>query len=62
MPSIRKDACMRIRRLFFLEHVSLENIAERLGVSGCTVRRALVIDAGTRPGPERGPFHKENNS
>ena len=62
MSPIRDDVRVHIRQLFFTEHLSIEEIAERLGFSVRTVRRAVVIDGGADRPIVRGPFHKENDS
>ena len=46
MSPIRDDVRIHMRQLFFTEHLSIEEIAERLGFSVRTVRRAVVIDGG----------------
>lgn len=56
------DVRQHIRRLYFTERLSFEQIAERLGLSLRTVRRAVVIDGGVRPARTPGPFHKESDT
>lgn len=62
MSPIRDEVRLMIRRLFFTERLSIEEIAERLGFSVRTVRRAVVIDGGASRQPQHGPFHKESDS
>ena len=62
MPQLRDDVRVLIRRMFFSERLSIEQIAERIGFSTHTVRRAIVIDGGIRAIPEPGPYHEENES
>ena len=56
------DVRMYIRRLYFAERLTFEQIADRLGLSVRTVRRAVVIDGGVRPSRKPGPFHKESDA
>ncbi len=51
------DVRLLIRRMYFTEHFSLEQIAACTGLSARTVRRALVIDGGVRV---TGPYHQED--
>jgi hypothetical protein len=51
------DVRLLIRRMYFTEHFSIEQIAECTGLSTRTVRRALVIDGGVRV---TGPYHQED--
>ncbi|MCA9675268.1 MAG: sigma-70 family RNA polymerase sigma factor [Kofleriaceae bacterium] len=60
--TISDDVRLMIRHLYFGEHMPMREIAEHLGFSIRTVRRALVIDGGVRPRRARGPYHKENDS
>lgn len=62
MAVISNDVRQHIRRLYFTERLSFEQIAERLGFSLRTVRRAIVIDGGIRPTRNPGPFHKESDA
>lgn len=62
-PLMREDIRLTICRLFFREHCSLEQIADRIGCQVQTVRRVLVIDGGVKPAaPSHGPYHKEDAS
>lgn len=56
------DVQLHVRRLYFTERLTFEQIAERLGMSLRTVRRAVVIDGGLRPPRNPGPFHKESDA
>ena len=56
------DVRVYIRRLYFTERLSFEQIADRLGLSLRTVRRAVVIDGGVRTACRPGPFHKESDA
>lgn len=57
MPQLRDDVRVLIARMFFGERLAIEQIAERIGFSIQTVRRALVIDGGLRV---TGPYHQED--
>ncbi|MGN6105490.1 MAG: hypothetical protein ACTHU0_10330 [Kofleriaceae bacterium] len=57
MRPIRESVRVVIRRLYFTERRSFEQISERLGVSTQTVRDAIVLDGGARPPRKTGPFH-----
>jgi hypothetical protein len=60
---MREEIRFVICRLFFREHCTIEQIAERLGCQVQTVRRVLVIDGGVKtPAPTHGPYHKEDAS
>ncbi len=56
------DVRQHIRRLYFTERLSFEQIAERLGFSVRTVRSAVVIDGGAHPARTPGPFQKESDT
>lgn len=59
------DVRFYIRRLYFTERLSFEQIADKLGLAVRTVRGAIVIDGGARPAsPARtpGPFHQESDA
>ena len=62
MLLLRDDVQLLIRRMFFTERFSLEQIAECTGFSARTVRRALVIDGGARATAQPGPYHQEHES
>ncbi len=62
MRPIRESIRVYIRRLYFTNRMSFEQIAERLGVSVAIVRGAVVIDGGAAPAPQPGPFLKERDS
>lgn len=57
MPLLLDDVRLLIRRMFFTERFSIEQIAACTGFSPRTVRRALVIDGGLRVS---GPYHQED--
>ena len=57
MPLLLDDVRLLIRRMFFTERFSIEQIAACTGLSARTVRRALVIDGGLRVS---GPYHQED--
>lgn len=57
MSRLLDDVRLLIRRMYFTEHFSIEQIAGCTGLTGRTVRRALVIDGGLRV---TGPYHQEN--
>lgn len=61
MRPIRESLRIYIRRLYFTERLSFEQIARRLDVSLATVRNAVVLDGGVPAAREPGPFHEENN-
>ena len=61
MPLLSDDVRLLIRRMFFSERLSVDAIAERIGFSARTVRRALVIDGGLHS-PEPGPYFKEHET
>ena len=61
MQPIRESVRIYIRRLYFTERLSFEQIASRLDVPLDTVRKAVVIDGGVPPTRKPGPFHEENN-
>lgn len=61
MPALKDETRAAIRVLYFVDQLSLEDIAKVLGVSRRTVRSALVIRGGTRRRVV-GPYHKENDS
>ena len=51
------DVRLLIRRMYFTEHFSIEQIAGCTGLPVHTVRRAIVIDGGARV---TGPYHQEH--
>jgi hypothetical protein len=53
------DDVRLVRRMFFTERFSIEQIAECTGLPARTVRRALVIDGGL---PVTGPYHQEDDN
>jgi hypothetical protein len=57
MSLLLDDVRLLIRRMYFTEHFSIEQIAGCTGLSVRIVRRALVIDGGVRV---TGPYHQEN--
>jgi hypothetical protein len=59
MTLLLDDVRLLIRRMFFTERFSIEQIAACTGFSARTVRRALVIDGGVRV---TGPYHQEDES
>ena len=61
MPPLSDDVRLLIRRMFFSERLSIDAIAERIGFSARTIRRALVIDGGGHT-PEPGPYYKEHET
>ncbi len=61
MSPIRDDVRVQIRRLFFTERLSIDQIAERLGFSVRTVRRAVVIDGGADRRRVHGPYNSQEN-
>lgn len=59
MAPLKDETRLAIRHLFFVEHVSIREIARQLRLTTRTVRRALVIDGDARP---TGPYRKESDS
>ena len=59
MTLLLDDVRLLIRRMFFTERFSIEQIAACTGLSARTVRRALVIDGGVRV---TGPYLQEDES
>lgn len=58
MPLLLDDVRLLIRRMYFTERFSIEQIARCTGFSARTVRRALVIDGGLHV-RVTGPYHQE---
>ncbi len=56
---IREENRRRIRHLYFVARVPPVAIAEEMGLSLRTVRRALVIRGGADRTPPAGPYRKE---
>ena len=56
MPLLLDDVRQLIRRMYFTERFSIEQIAGCMGLSVRTVRHALVLDGGVRV---KGPYHQE---
>lgn len=59
MPLLLDDVRLLIRRMFFTERFTIEQIAACTGFSARTVRRALVIDGGLHVS---GPYHQEDDN
>jgi hypothetical protein len=59
MPLLLDDVRLLIRRMYFTEHFSIEQIAACTGLSARIVRRALVIDGGVRV---TGPYYQEEEN
>ena len=59
MVLLLADVRLLIRRMYFTERFSVEQIAECTGLSARMVRRALVIAGGVCA---TGPYHQEDES
>lgn len=58
MRPIRESLRIHIRRLYFTERLSFEQIARRLDIPLAAVRSAIVIDGGAPVVRTRGPYHQ----
>ena len=61
MRPMSESVRIHIRRLYFTQRLSFEQIAERLGIPTDIVRDAVVIDGGLAKARTPGPFYQENN-
>ena len=61
MRPMSEGVRIHIRRLYFTQRLSFEQVAERLGIPTDIVRDAVVIDGGLPNARTPGPFHEENN-
>ena len=62
MSPLKNETRLAIRHLYFVNQISIVEIAETLGVTVRTVRRALVIAGGASPERRTGPYGKETDS
>jgi hypothetical protein len=58
MRTLPKTTRARIRRLFFTNQLTFEEIATHLDVPLTSVRKALVLDGGAAPAYQPGPFQR----
>lgn len=58
MRPIRESLRIFIRRLYFTEHQTFQQIALRLGITIETVRSALVLDGGAPASRTKGPYQE----
>ena len=57
--AMKQETRTLIRTLYFVDQVTIADIAEALGLSMHAVRRALVLSGGVR---ETGPYTQEDES
>ena len=62
MASVPDDVRECVMRLFFVEHVAMEDIAELLTMPVAMVRAVIVIDGDARREIPTGPYDQERKS